>query len=310
MRVNAEWLVREVPGIGRGLGAGLMEYPWWFGTETYSLQALMATGDFDLAKQTLRLLKNQSMKANGNGRIVHEVTTNGAVSNPGNTQETAQFILTVGKLVDWTGDLDFAKEMYPAMKQGIHWLLTDMDQNHDLFPEGYGIMEVYGLNAELIDVAVYTQQALKATAHIAGILERAGRGERDTDRLASQLATKINDSFWVEEEGSYADFYGTRAQAISAAEGAIKQIGLKGTDKLTATRPGADRLLRAARSRNSPRCRTAPEAGLTNKNWVITTPMETGIAPRARAIQAAGQDPQGKCGRVRALPVRGRTDRR
>ena len=91
----------------------------------------MATGDFDLAKQTLRLLRDQSMKANGNGRIVHEVTTNGAISNPGNTQETAQFILTVGKLFEWTGDLDFAREMYPAMTMGIHWLLTDMDQNRN-----------------------------------------------------------------------------------------------------------------------------------------------------------------------------------
>jgi glycogen debranching enzyme len=127
VKVNTEWLVRDVPGIGRGLGGGLMEYPWWFGTETYSLQALMATGDFDLARQALRFLKNQSMKANGNGRIVHEVTTNGAVSNPGNTQETAQFILTVGKLFEWTGDLNFAKEMYPAMKLGLDWLLTDME---------------------------------------------------------------------------------------------------------------------------------------------------------------------------------------
>jgi hypothetical protein len=76
VKVNIEWLVREVPGMGRGVGAGLMEYPWWFGTETYSLQALIAAGDFNLAKQTLRLLKNQSMKVNGNGRIVHEVTTN------------------------------------------------------------------------------------------------------------------------------------------------------------------------------------------------------------------------------------------
>src|SRR4051812_363637 len=59
VRINTEWLIREVPGIGRGLGAGLMEYPWWFGTETYSLQALMATGNFDLVKQTLRLLKAQ-----------------------------------------------------------------------------------------------------------------------------------------------------------------------------------------------------------------------------------------------------------
>ena len=36
VRVNAEWLARDVPGIGRGLSGGLMEYPWWFGTETYS----------------------------------------------------------------------------------------------------------------------------------------------------------------------------------------------------------------------------------------------------------------------------------
>ena len=46
-----------------------MEYPWWFGTETYSIQALAASGDFDLARQSLRLLATQSRKANGNGRI-------------------------------------------------------------------------------------------------------------------------------------------------------------------------------------------------------------------------------------------------
>ena len=32
-------------------------------------------------------------------------------------------------------------------------------------------MEVSGLNAELIDVAVYTQQALRATARIARVLD-------------------------------------------------------------------------------------------------------------------------------------------
>ena len=211
VRVNMEWLVRDVPGMGRGLGAGLMEYPWWFGTESYSLQALTATGDFELVKQTLRLMNNASRKANGNGRIVHEVTTNGAVSNPGNSQETAQFIMTVGKLVDWTGDVAFAREMYPAMRRGLDWLLTEMDPDHNLFPGGYGIMEVLGLNAELIDVSVYTQQALQATAKIAGVLGESRAAER-YGRLASQLQARINQQFWVEEEGSYGDFYGTRAR--------------------------------------------------------------------------------------------------
>src|SRR5262249_38703921 len=39
VRINMEWLLRDVPGVGRGLSGGFMEYPWWFGTETYSLQA-------------------------------------------------------------------------------------------------------------------------------------------------------------------------------------------------------------------------------------------------------------------------------
>jgi hypothetical protein len=283
VRINAEWLIRDVPGIGRGLGGGLMEYPWWFGTETYSLQALMATGDFSLPMQTLRLLRDQSLRTNGNGRIVHEVTTNGAISNPGNSQETAQFILTAGKLFQWTGDLGFAKEMYPAMKLGLDWLLTDMDRNGNLFPEGYGIMEVSGLNAELIDVAVYTQQALMATALIAEVLNDPGPAERYRE-LASRLERRINDRFWAEDESSYSDFYGSRAQAVSAAEGAIRQIRLKGEDSLT----GRDRELieyYEQLERKFSAMPDRPRGWITNKNWVIATPMETGIAPRARAIR-------------------------
>jgi glycogen debranching enzyme len=282
-RINAEWLIREVPGIGRGLGGGLMEYPWWFGTETYSVQALAATGNVALAKQTLRLLRDQSARANGNGRIIHEVTTNGVVSNPGNTQETAQYILTVGKLVQWTGDLDFAKEMYPSVTQGLRWLLTDMDRNQNLFPEGHGIMEVAGLNAELIDVAVYTQQALVAGAQLAGILGKPEAAQRYQE-LSARLAARINQRFWIEEEGSYGDFYGTKAQAISVANGAIKQIGLKGAEKLTGSDKESIEYYRRLKDTFSAMPDTS-RAWLTNENWVITTPMEMGIAPRDRALR-------------------------
>src|SRR6476661_3603781 len=286
VRVNTQWTVRDVPGMGRGVGAGLAEYPWWFGTETYTLQALIASGEADLAKATLRLLRRQSLKANGNGRIVHEVTTNGGLSNPGNTQETAQFILTVGKLVQWTGDLSFAREMYPAMTQGLHWLLTDRDRNHDLFPEGYGITEILGLNSEVIDVAVYTQQALEATSGVAALLGRPAEAERYRT-LAARLAARINQRFWIPDEGSYADFYGTRAQAMATAQGAVKQIKLKEAngDSLTSR----DRELIAYYERLGQGFSTMPDTArgwITNKNWVVTTPMEAGIAPPARARAA------------------------
>jgi len=283
-RINMEWLVRDVPGVGRGLSGGFMEYPWWFGTETYSLQALTMTGDFDLAKQTLRLLRKQSDKVNANGRIVHEITTDGQVVNRGNTQETAQFVMTIGKVFEWTGNQDFAREMYPAMKRGIDWLLGEMDANKNLFPEGYGIMEVYGLNAELIDVAVYTQQALQAAARIAEVLNDTDAKDR-YGKLASDLKERINQRFWIEQDGTYADFYGNKSQAVSAAEGAIKQIGLRrAAGKLTQR----DEDLIAHYERLKSEFSAMPEQNrgwITNKNWVIATPMETGIAPRARAIR-------------------------
>ena len=216
VRINMDWLVRDVPGVGRGLSGAVPEYPWWFGTETYSLQALIATGDFELPTQTLRLLRHWSDKTNGNGRIVHEVTTAGAISNPGNSQETAQFIMTAGKLIAWSGDLELARELYPAMKQGLAWLLGEMDPDRNLFPGGYGIMEVLGLNAELIDVAVYTQQALEATARVGRLVGEPDSAARYAG-LAAELKARINERFWIEEERSYADFFGTRAQAVSAA---------------------------------------------------------------------------------------------
>ena len=107
-----------------------------------------------------------------------------------------------------------------------------MDQDRNLFPEGYGIMEVYGLNAELIDVAVYTQQALQATARLAEIFDAPDSAARYR-HLATQLEMQINQRFWLEGEGSYADFFGSRAQAMSAADGAIRQIRLKGESRLT-----------------------------------------------------------------------------
>lgn len=280
-RINMEWLIRDVPGVGRGLSAGFMEYPWWFGTETYSLQALMRSGDFELVKQTLRLLRAQSSKVNANGRIAHEITADGAVANPGNTQETAQFVMTVGQLLDWSGDLDFAREMYPAMQKGIEWLLGAMDQNKDLFPEGYGIMEVYGLNAELIDVAVYTQQALAAAARVAAALNDAEAKSRYA-KLAAELKERINQRFWIERDATYGDFYGSRSQAITAAEGAIKQLGLK-SGALTPREKDLIAHYEALKAQFS----SMPEtnrAWITNENWVIATPLETGIAPRARAL--------------------------
>ena len=281
VKVNAQWLVRDVPGVGRGLGAGLMEYPWWFGCDnTYALQGVMETGDFKLAEQTLRLLRNKSGEKNGNGRIPHEVSTNGAVANPGNTQETAHFIMCVGKLYQWTGDKQFLREMYPTIQKGLHWLLTEQDKNQNLFPEGYGITEILGLNAELIDVAVYTQQALVAASKIADILNDHDASKRYKD-LAFTLKNKINADFWDEKDSSYCDFFGTKEQALTAITGSIKQLIQNGEAANSDRIKYFQDLLKSVSEMPD-----TSRGWIINKNWVINTPLETGIAPYNRAIRA------------------------
>ncbi|HEX6814023.1 MAG TPA: hypothetical protein VF102_00010 [Gemmatimonadaceae bacterium] len=90
------------------------------------------------------------------------------------------------------------------------------------------------------------------------------------------------DTVLAEDRASYADFYGTRAQAVNAAHGAIKQIKL-GEDTLTPR----DTQLISYYEQLGRRFAAMPDtsrAWITNENWVIA-PMEMGIAPRARAIR-------------------------
>jgi glycogen debranching enzyme len=137
------------------------------------------------------------------------------------------------------------------------------------------------LNAELIDVAVYTQQALEAAARVAGALNDAEAKDR-YGKLAADFKERINQRFWIERDDTYGDFYGSRSQAVSAAEGAIKQLGLKSADL---TQRNKDLIAHyEALKAEFLRMPEGNRAWITNKNWVIATPMETGIAPRARAI--------------------------
>jgi glycogen debranching enzyme len=285
VKINTQWLVSDLTGIGRFLGAGAVEYPWLFGCDnSYALQGVLASGDFELAKSTLLLLKNTSENVNKNGRIIHEMSSNGFVGNKGNTQETAHFIVAAWKAFLWTGDLDFLKDLYPYIKQGIHWLTVDKDKNQNLFPEGHGIMEVRGLNAELIDVAVYTEQAFEATAQMALLFDDATLAAEFQSK-ANELKEKINTQFWDEEESSYCDFYGTREQAISTTKGAIEQLksvyGSNDVESFQEKTAFYNTLLE-----KFSKLPEGTESGwFTNKNWVINTPMETGIAPVEKAIR-------------------------
>ena len=111
LKYNADWLVRTVPEIGTGIAAGIPDYPWWFGTDSeYALKGYMAVGQREAVEKTIHLLDSISNATNGNGSIIHEVSTNGVVFNPGNINETPQFVSLVWEIYQWTGDYYFLEK--------------------------------------------------------------------------------------------------------------------------------------------------------------------------------------------------------
>ncbi|MDR1780505.1 MAG: amylo-alpha-1,6-glucosidase [Tannerella sp.] len=291
VKINTRWLELDLDNFGHFLGAGAIEYPWLFGCDnSYAQQGVLAIGDFELAKSTLTSLKNISEQVNGNGRIIHEMSSNGYVYNKGNTQETAHFIIATWKTFLWTGDMTFLRKMYPYVKKGINWLTIDMDTNRNLFPEGYGIMEVRGLNAELIDVAVYTQQALAAASSMAEIFDER---ELSTDYAirAATLKDKINSEFWDDRESIYCDFYGSKEQAVSVTTGAIQQL-----ESETSAYKSIISFYKSLMADFKAIPDGVQRGWFTNKNWVITTPMETAIAPEEKAIRSLNKIRNEHCG--------------
>ena len=279
VKYNTDWLVRDVPAVDRGLSAGLPDYPWWFGMDNeYALQGATIIGQADLARSTVALLHGLSEKQNGNGRIIHEASTNGYVFNPGNVNETPQFVTMVWQIYRWTGDRKFLATYYPTVKKGLKWLMGQNDKDNNLLPDGFGLMEIHGLNSEMVDVAAYTQKAFADAADMA-----AEMGETEISKsywaTAQKLKARINSDFWVAEHNSYADFIGTPSQSLALLEDAIVRA-----DSLK--KPWAVAELKAAQKRYQQFPPERRQGFVLHHNWVVNTPMQTGVADTVQALIA------------------------
>jgi glycogen debranching enzyme len=279
LKYNSDWLVRTVPEIGTGIGAGIPDYPWWFGVDSeYALKGYMAIGREDIVMETIRLLDSVSMAINGNGRILHEMSTNGAVFNEGNINETPQFASLIWDIYSWSGDKAFLEKYFPTVQKGLQWLMDENDANQNLFPDGFGMMEIHGLNSEMIDVASYTQKAFEDASKMAHALEKSDLANK-YEALADELKQRINTEFWSADFGSYADFIGTDEQALHLIEDALVRAD-------TLNKPWAVEELKATERQLLEHPSTKPRPFVLYHNWVVNTPMEMGIADSTKAIVA------------------------
>ena len=279
LKYNCDWLIRDVPEIGRGITAGIPDYPWWFGVDSeYALQGYMAIGQTDIVYQTIHLLDSVSKAVNGNGRILHEMSTNGAVFNKGNINETPQFASLIWQIYLWNGDLQFLEKYFPTVKKGLNWLMSENDSNKNLFPDGFGMMEIHGLDSEMIDVAVYTQRAFADASKMAKELREDSLAS-DYGEIARTLKDKINIDFWSEDFNSYADFIGTDKQALHLIDDAIIRAD-------TLNKPWAIEELEETKKSIIRNPSNELRPFVLHHNWVVNTPMEMKIAENDKAIKA------------------------
>lgn len=279
IKYNTDWLIRDVEGQGRGLCAGLPDYPWWFGVDSeYTLKGLIATGRKDLVYSSIDLIHGFSEKTNGNGKIVHEVSTNGAVFNAGNVNETPQFASLIWEVFCWTGDKAFLNKYFQTVEKGLDWLLKENDKDGNLLPDGFGMMEIHGMNSEMIDVAVYSQKAFADASKMALVLGKVNLANQ-YQLKADKIKEKINVDFWVEEFNSYADFIGTKKQAMHLLDDAIIRAD-------TLKKPWAVAELKNSKKQIEIYPDDKKRGFVIHHNWVVNTPMEMGAADKEKAIKA------------------------
>ena len=279
-KYNTDWLINDVDGLGRGITAGNPDYPWFFGADSeYALQGAIAVGMKDIVYSTIAMIDSVSNAVNnGSGKIMHEMSTNGAVFNPGNLNETPQYATLIWEVFKWTGDMNFLRKHYPTVEAGLNWLLEENDEDGNLLADGYGMMEIHGLESEMIDVAAYTYKAFMDAAEMAEVLGDPAQ-VKDYRMKATQLAEIINTEFWVEEFDSYADFIGTAQQAEHLIEGAIVRAD-------TLDKPWAVEELKATQRKVKSFDPNKKQGFVLYHNWVVNTPMEVGVADPEKALKA------------------------
>jgi hypothetical protein len=196
-------LTLDLPELGPGIVAGLPEFAWYFGCDTYyCASGLLISGQAGTALETLRLLSRFARQQGG--RVPHEITQANQIFNPGNTIEAGEFVTAVERAYRWTGDRAFLDEMYEVCRAAIFdYMLGECDPDGTLLPDGAGLLELRTAeHGKKLDVACNLFQGLNSLAYLAQVVGDSSTAERSL-QLAAEVRTRINRYFWVEARQEY-----------------------------------------------------------------------------------------------------------
>ena len=152
-------------------------------------------GQFADIKAHLRALRDVSEVANGDsGKVVHEVMPDGSIyygtlDSAGNTDETSKFPSAVALIWRWTGDDAFRDDLYDFTVSNMRYVVGQLDEDGDGWPEGLGNVERSGMGVEKLDNTVYTIRGLRDLADMArSVGDSATRRLGDRSRRGMEAA--------------------------------------------------------------------------------------------------------------------------
>ncbi len=110
----------------------------------------------------------------------------------------ADLVLLVLRNYFWTGDLDYLRKMWPAVKKAIEYVLVNRDQNGDLLPDMSGIMCSYD-NFPMYGLAAYVGTMFLGAVALAAEAARDLGDEAAAARYAdirTQATATIEAKLW------------------------------------------------------------------------------------------------------------------
>ena len=191
-----------------------------------------------LAKDTLRVLARYQGKAVNDwrdeepGKILHEhrtgeMTRSGEMPfSPyyGSVDATPLFLILLSETFNWTADEEMVRELLPAALRALEWIENYGDLDGDGFIE-YKRRSAKGLTNQgrkdswdanmhrdgsvaappiaLVEVQGYVYEAQYRMSQLLRQFGESGRADQ-LKRRASELAKKIEKSYWMPNEGFYA----------------------------------------------------------------------------------------------------------
>lgn len=268
------YILRQPTPKGFGFGAGVPWYCAVFGRDSAITAMQVLPFAPSVARECIEVLAayqgqiQDDFKAEMPGRIMHEIRfgelarTKDIPHSPyfGAVDSTQLWLILLCQYVQWTGDLKFAQDLWPAVKLALHWLDETTEgqyltyrrtsaeglENQGWKDSGDSVMHIDGTLATppiaICEAQAYLYAARIELSQLAAILGHHAMSERLTEQAAALKKAFIED-FWMEDEKFVAlalDAQRRKVEVLSSNPGHCLFTGILDDEKANAV---ADRLL-------------------------------------------------------------------